>query len=187
MIVVIAGVAGSGKTTVGELLAARLGWVFADADQFHPAANIAKMRAGVPLTDADRWPWLRAIAAWMTERAAAGESAVVACSALKRGYRELLLAATPAARMVFLAIPHDADTTRLSERHGHFFPGKLLDSQFEALEMPAPPEPVLVISAAGTPEHTTEEIIRLLGPPASASTGEAGKGAAEGEAAGPPS
>jgi gluconokinase len=163
MIVVMAGVAGSGKTTVGELLAARLGWVFADGDDFHPSANVAKMRAGVPLTDADRWPWLRAIAAWMAQRAAAGESAVVACSALRRDYRELLLSATPAARMVFLSIPHDADAARLSERRGHFFDKKLLDSQFAAVEMPAPPEAVLVVPAAESAEQVTEEIMGLLG------------------------
>ena len=103
VIVIVAGVSGSGKTTVGALLAGRLGWRFADADDFHPAANVAKMRAGIPLTDADRWPWLRAIAAWMDERIARGEDAVVACSALKRSYRDQLLDGRPAARMVFLA------------------------------------------------------------------------------------
>jgi gluconokinase len=91
MIVIVAGVSGSGKTTVGSMLAGRLGWRFADADAFHPAANIAKMRAGLPLTDADRRPWLRAIGAWMDERTEAGESAVVTCSALKRAYRDALL------------------------------------------------------------------------------------------------
>jgi gluconokinase len=164
MIVVVAGVAGSGKTTVGQLLAARLGWAFADADQFHPAANIAKMRAQVPLTDADRWPWLHAIVAWMDERAAAGESAVIACSALKRSYRELLLSA-PTARMVFLVVPPDADEARLSSRQGHFFPRQLLDSQFADLELPGPPEPVLMVAATGTPEQTTDEVIRQLGLP----------------------
>src|ERR1700729_1668009 len=91
MIVIVAGVSGSGKTTVGAMLAGRLGWRFADADDFHPAANVEKMRAGIPLTDADRWPWLRSVAAWMDERIARGEQAVLACSALKRSYRDLLL------------------------------------------------------------------------------------------------
>jgi gluconokinase len=172
MIVVVAGVAGSGKTTVGRLLAGRLGWAFADADQFHPAANIAKMRAQVPLTDADRWPWLEAIVDWMNERAAAGESAVVACSALKRSYRELLLSA-PAARMVFLIVPPDADEARLSSRQGHFFPKQLLESQFADLELPGPPEPVLLVPTTGTAEQTTDEVARLLGlaagPPAASS------------------
>jgi gluconokinase len=163
MIVVMAGVAGSGKTTIGELLAAREHWVFADGDGFHPPANVAKMRAGVPLTDADRWPWLRAIAAWMAQRAAAGESAVVACSALKREYRDLLLGSTPEARMVFLTIPLEADDERLRERHGHFFPEQLLDSQFATLELPAPPERVLLVPATGSPDQVTDEVIRQLG------------------------
>src|SRR6266567_4611663 len=103
MILIVAGVSGSGKTTVGALLAGRLGWRFADADGFHPAANVEKMRAGIPLTDDDRWPWLRAIAAWMDERIARSEPAVITCSALKRSYRDLLLDGRPGARMIFLA------------------------------------------------------------------------------------
>ena len=98
MIVVIAGVSGSGKSTVGALLAGRLGWPFADGDAFHPAANLAKMKAGIPLTDADRGPWLAAIGAWMDERLAASQSAVVACSALRRAYRDALLGGRPGPR-----------------------------------------------------------------------------------------
>jgi gluconokinase len=162
MIVVVAGVAGSGKTTAGQALARRLGWIFADGDKFHPPASVAKMSGGVPLTDADRWPWLQAIAAWMTERAAAGESAVVACSALKRSYRDLLLSGPAQARMVFLVVPHDADAVRLGTRHGHFFPGKLLASQYADLELPRPPEPVPLVPATGTPAQTAEQIIELL-------------------------
>ncbi|HEY1641647.1 MAG TPA: gluconokinase [Streptosporangiaceae bacterium] len=165
MIVVVAGVAGSGKTTIGELLAARLGCEFADGDSFHPPANVAKMHAGAPLTDADRWPWLRAIVAWMDQEAAAGRSAVVACSALKRRYRELLLSGSAHARLVFLVIPHDADAARLTSRQGHFFPAQLLNSQFADLELPQPPEPVLLVPATGTPEQTTTEILRLLTQP----------------------
>ena len=104
MIVIVAGVSGSGKTTVGAMLAGRLHWPFADGDDFHPAANIEKMRAGIPLTDADRWPWLRAIAAWMDERIARDESAVVTCSALKHSYRDILLYGRPEARLVFLMV-----------------------------------------------------------------------------------
>ncbi|HUZ26875.1 MAG TPA: gluconokinase [Streptosporangiaceae bacterium] len=163
MIVVMAGVAGSGKTTVGRLLARRLGWAFADGDEFHPPANVAKMRARVPLTDEDRWPWLRAITDWMAQRAAAGESAVVACSALKRSYRELLRSARADVRVVFLVIPQDADEARLGTRQGHFFPRQLLESQFADLEQPRPPEPVLMVPATGTAEQTATEIIRLLG------------------------
>ena len=101
MILIVAGVSGSGKTTVGAMLAARLGWRFADADEFHPAANIEKMRAGVPLTDDERWPWLQAIGAWMDERVARDESAVVTCSALKRSYRDMLLNGRPEAWLGF--------------------------------------------------------------------------------------
>jgi gluconokinase len=163
MIVVVAGVAGSGKTTVGELLASRLGWTFADGDAFHPPANVAKMHAGTPLSDADRWPWLRAIAAWMDERIAAGESAVVACSALHRGYRDLLLDGRPAARMAFLVVGHDADVARLGLRQGHFFPQQLLDSQFADLEPPQPSERVQLVPATGSPAQVTDEIIADLG------------------------
>ena len=167
MIVVVAGVAGSGKTTIGKLLAARLGCEFADGDSFHPAANVAKMQAGVPLTDADRWPWLRAIVAWMDQEAAAGRSAVVACSALKRRYRELLLSGSAHARMVFLVIDAAADAARVTGRAGHFFPPQLLNSQFADLELPQPPEPVLLVPPTGTPGQTTTEILRLLTQPGS--------------------
>src|SRR5271163_4803913 len=136
MIVVVAGVSGSGKSTIGALLADRLGWAFAEGGCFHPSASVTKMAAGIPLTDDDRRPWLGAIGAWMDERAAAGDSGVVACSALKRAHRDLLLDGRPAARLVFLDIGHDTDMTRLAARHGHFFPAKLLDSQFDDLEVP---------------------------------------------------
>jgi gluconokinase len=163
MIVVVAGIAGSGKTTVGELLADRMGWTFADGDAFHPAANVAKMRAGTPLTDADRVPWLHAIEAWMDEEAAAGRSAVLACSALRRAFRTQLLAGRPQARMVFLVIDHDSDEARLSSRFGHFFPEKLLDSQFAALEPPAADEGVVLVPATGTPEQLTDLVMSDLG------------------------
>ena len=162
MIVIVAGVSGSGKTTVGALLAGRLGWRFADADDFHPAANVAKMRAGIPLTDADRGPWMRAIGAWMDERIARGEDAVVGCSALKRSYRDLLLAGRPAARMVFLAPDREVLARRLAARHGHFFPEQLLGTQFDALEPPAPDERVLTVVPADTPAATVDSIIALL-------------------------
>jgi gluconokinase len=162
VIVIVAGVSGSGKTTVGALLAGRLGWRFADADDFHPAANVAKMRAGSPLTDTDRWPWLRAIAAWMDERIGQDEDAVLACSALRRSYRDLLLDGRPAARMVFLAPDREVLARRLASRHGHFFPGQLLSSQLDALEPPAPDEHVLTVVPADTPAATVDSIIALL-------------------------
>jgi gluconokinase len=164
MIVVVGGVAGSGKTTVGRLLAERLGWIFADGDSFHPAANLAKMAAGSPLTDADRWPWLRAICAWMDERQAASESAVIACSALRRRYRDLLLTGRDQAKMAFLVIGEHADEDRLRRRAGHFFSERLISSQFAELELPASDEPmVTVVRSAGSVSQTTDEVIRLLG------------------------
>lgn len=119
MIVVVASMAGSGKTTVGQLLAGRLGWTFTDGDSFHPAANVAKMRAGLPLTDADRKPWLAAITAWMDDIADSGQSAVLACSALKRRYRDELLRGRDHAEMVFLVISEEEDQQRLAMRAGH--------------------------------------------------------------------
>lgn len=162
MIVVIAGVAGSGKTTVGKLVAQRLHCVFADGDDFHPAANVAKMHAGIPLTDEDRWPWLRAIASWMDERAAAGESAVVACSVLRRAYREVLLTARARPRMMFLVVPRDICADRLAARHGHFFGADLLDSQFDALELPEPTDPADLVPATGNPDQVADQIMALL-------------------------
>ena len=164
MIVIVAGVSGSGKSTVGALLAGRLGWRFADADGFHPAANVEKMRAGVPLTDEDRWPWLLAITAWMDERIAAGESAVVTCSALKRSYRDLLLDGRPQARMVFLALDREVLTRRLAARHGHFFPEQLLGTQLTDLEPIQPDERVVTVVPDGDPEATADAIIAVLFP-----------------------
>ncbi|MGH3177662.1 MAG: gluconokinase [Streptosporangiaceae bacterium] len=182
MIVIVAGVSGSGKTTVGALLAGRLGWRFADGDDLHPAANVAKMRAGIPLTDTDRWPWLRAIAAWIDERVARDEDAVVACSALKRSYRDLLLDGRPAARMVFLAPDREVLASRLASRHGHFFPGQLLSSQFDALEPPAPDERVLIVIPADDPAATVDSIIALLFPRGPAGRGPGQDGDHEAEA-----
>ena len=162
MIVVVAGVSGSGKSTVGVLLAGRLGWPFSDADALHPAANIAKMRAGHPLSDADRRPWLAAVGARMDEYAAAGESAVLTCSALKHSYREALLAGRPAARMVFLHVTREVLEARLRARHGHFFPAAMLDSQLADLESPQPGEHVLVLEATTSPDQAVDEIIRRL-------------------------
>ncbi len=163
MIVIVAGVSGSGKSTVGALLAGRLGWPFTDGDQLHPDANIAKMERGEPLTDADRLPWLGAIAAVMDERIAAGEAALIACSALKRRYREILLAGRPAARIAFLRIDKDVAARRLAGRHGHFFDPALLDSQFADLELPAADEAaVVVVPVSVSAAATADEIIRVL-------------------------
>lgn len=164
MILIVAGVAGSGKTTVGALLAGRLRWRFADADSFHPEANVAKMRAGIPLTDADREPWLQAITDWMDERIAANQSAVITCSALKRAYRDRLLAGRPAATMVFLQVSKEVLEKRLTSRPGHFFTEKLLDSQLSALEPPEPGERVQTVIAEGDAAQTAAKVIATLWP-----------------------
>jgi len=164
MIVVVAGVAGSGKTTVGQLLAAQLGWTFTDGDAFHPAANVAKMRAGLPLTDADREPWLAAIGAWMDDIADSGQSAVLACSALKRRYRDELLYGRDHAEMVFLLISEEEDHQRLAMRAGHFFHEPLLASQFADLELPQDEPRVHLITVGKRPAgQVATEVIKLLG------------------------
>jgi gluconokinase len=168
VIVVVAGVSGSGKSTVGALLAERLHALFADGDGFHPAANVAKMHAGVPLTDADRAPWLRAIETWMDERISAGQAAVIACSALRLAYRDALLAGRPSARLVFLMVSRRVAAARLAARHGHFFPASLLDSQFRALEPPGEAEGVLVVNAGRPAGQVVADIahrLRVPGPP----------------------
>ena len=162
MIVVVAGVSGSGKTTVGSLLAGRLGWPFTDADALHPAANIAKMQSGLPLSDADRHPWLATVGTRMDAYAESGQSAVLACSALKRSYREQLLAGRPEARMVFLHVTREELEARLHARHGHFFPAALLDSQLADLQYPEPAEGVLVVDATTPPEQAVDLIIARL-------------------------
>jgi gluconokinase len=173
MILIVAGVSGCGKTTVGAMLAGRLHWRFADGDDFHPAANIEKMRAGIPLTDDDRWPWLRAIAAWMDERDAHGESAVIPCSALKRSYRDILLASRPEARLIFLSVDRDVLARRLAARHAHFFPAQLLSSQLDAFEPPQPDEHTVTVieHSADQPADTVAAIIGLLWPVGGAVSG----------------
>ena len=164
MIVVVAGVAGSGKTTIGSLLAGELGWEFEDGDDLHPAANIAKMKAGHPLTDEDRRPWLGAVAAWIDQEAAAGRSGVIACSALKRSYRDQLLDGRPELQMVFLeVIDRETLVARMKGRHGHFFRPALLDSQLAAVEPPHPAERVIVVDDDNPPADVVREIIRRLG------------------------
>ena len=166
MIIIVAGVSGSGKTTVGAMLAGRLHWRFADGDDFHPAANIEKMRSGIPLTDADRWPWLRTIAAWMDERITRDEPAVVTCSALKRSYRDILLDGRPEARLVFLMLDREVLARRLAARHGHFFRAELLSSQLDILELPQPDEQAITVieHSPDQPADTVASIIEQLRP-----------------------
>jgi gluconokinase len=163
MILIVAGVSGSGKTTVGTLVAARLHWPFADADSFHSPANVAKMHAGIPLTDEDRWPWLLVIAEWMDDYIARGESAVLTCSGLKRSYRDLLLDGRPDARMVFLSVAEGEIDRRLSGRQHHFFPEQLAGSQFDLLEPPQPDERgVTVLPESGTLTDTVTAVVGLV-------------------------
>src|SRR5262245_29366473 len=137
MIVVLMGVTGSGKTTLGQLLADQLGWTFVEGDTFHPPENVRKMHRGEPLTDADRAPWLRALRARIDELVAAGRSAVVACSALKQAYRDVLADGRPEVVFVHLTAPAAVIRDRLDHRREHFMPAALLDSQLATLEPPA--------------------------------------------------
>lgn len=142
---IVMGVSGSGKSTIAAALADKLGWRFADGDQFHPPANVAKMSAGQPLDDADRWPWLQAIADEIDRVIAAGGQIVIACSALKRAYRDLLVHGRDDVRLVHLDGSEALIEARLKQRRDHFMPPGLLASQFATLEPPAPEEHVLVV------------------------------------------
>lgn len=168
LVFVVMGVSGSGKTTVGELLAARLGWDYAEADAFHPPANLAKMAAGHPLDDADRGPWLAAIARWIDDRIARGAPGVVTCSALKRAYRDVLR--RPEVQFVYLAGTPELIAERLAARHGHFFPPALLASQFADLEPPAAgEEAVIEVGIDRAPAEIVDAILAASG--ASATSG----------------
>ena len=162
MIVVIMGVSGSGKSTIGRLLAARLHWEFTDGDRFHPASNVEKMRNGIPLTDDDRWPWLDAIAAWIDDTRRSGGHSVLACSALKRRYRDVLIGNRPDVRLVFLKGEETLIARRLATRHGHFMPQGLLRSQFEALEEPTPDENPVIVSIEPSPGEIVTQIVSSL-------------------------
>jgi gluconokinase len=159
-LVVIMGVTGAGKSTVGTLIAERLGLPFNDADDFHPPANIAKMSSGQPLTDEDRWPWLDAIGAHLA--AHRGGGAVVTCSALKRVYRDRLRAAAPALRFVHLRGDMALVAARQAARQGHFMPASLVASQFATLEEPGPEERVIALDVAATPEALADAAIAAL-------------------------
>jgi carbohydrate kinase (thermoresistant glucokinase family) len=164
------GVSGSGKSTIASMLAQRLHWVYEDADWFHPQSNIEKMHHGEPLNDEDRWPWLRAIAAWIDETRRAGGHGVVACSALKRAYRDILIGDRTDVRLVFLKGDHDLIARRIAARADHFMPTTLLDSQFAALEEPQADERPIVVSIVPHPRAIVDNIVTELGvkPPAPA-------------------
>jgi gluconokinase len=155
---VVMGVAGSGKSTVARLLADRLDRPMAEADEFHPEANIAKMRSGTPLTDADREPWLRALRDWISEHDAAGQGTVVTCSALKRSYRDLLRGATARVRFVHLNGTREVIGDRMAARSGHFMPPSLLDSQFADLEPLGDDEDGVTVDVDASPEQIADRV-----------------------------
>ena len=159
---VVMGVSGSGKSTIADRLAARLAWRYEDGDKFHPPANVAKMSAGQPLTDEDRWPWLQAIADEIDRLAASGQRAVVACSALKRSYRDNLVHGRGEVRIVFLNGTQDLIASRLAARKGHFMPPGLLASQFKTLEPPLPDERPISVSIDAPVEAIVDDIVSQL-------------------------
>jgi gluconokinase len=160
--IVIMGVTGTGKTTVMEALADRLHWPSAEGDEFHPAANIEKMRAGHPLDDADRWPWLEAIAAWIGERERSGESALVACSALRRAYRDLLRRGHPSVWFVQLVARPAVLADRMEHRRGHYMPVSLLGSQLDTLEPLQPDETGILLPTNRPVDELVDEIIAAM-------------------------
>ena len=160
---IVMGVSGSGKSTIGDKLAERLRWVFEDGDRFHPPGNVAKMSAGDPLTDEDRWPWLQAIADEIDRVCRAGEPAVIACSALKRAYRDILVHGRDDVRIIFLEGTQDLIAARLAARKGHFMPPGLLASQFRTLEPPANSENPVTVSIDAPVETIVDDIVRQLG------------------------
>ncbi len=161
-LIVVMGVSGSGKTTVGRGIAAAMGWEYAEGDDFHSAANVAKMASGTPLTDEDRWPWLRAIGDWLDEHERAGRSAVVTCSALRRVYRDLLREGRDGVRFCHLAADADVIKSRLEHRQGHYMPPSLLPSQLATLEPLQPDEPGVVVSTTPLPEEIVRDALRKL-------------------------
>lgn len=160
-VLVIMGVSGSGKSTVAGILAGQLGWDLAEGDDLHPAANVAKMSAGIPLTDTDRWPWLDRVTEWITEHTAAGLPGIITCSALKRIYRDRMRGQ----HVIFVHLTGDKTTIgrRITARQDHFMPPALLDTQIATLEPPGPDENVLPVDLGRPPAEMAAQIIEQLG------------------------
>jgi gluconokinase len=159
-LVVVMGVSGAGKTAVGSLLAERLGVEYADGDHLHPAENVARMEAGIPLTDEQRWPWLREVGRWLAEHA--GTGGVISCSALRRAYRDVLVDAAPEVFFLHLSGDPELIRGRMQSRQGHYMPASLLDSQLATLEPLEPDENGLVADVAGTPEEIVSDFLSGL-------------------------
>jgi gluconokinase len=159
---VVMGVSGSGKSTIADRLAIRIGWRFEDGDSFHPPSNVAKMHSGQPLTDEDRWPWLRAIASEIDRTCGVRERAVIACSALKRAYRDILVHGRDDIRIVFLDGTQELIATRLATRKDHFMPPGLLASQFKTLEPPTPDERPITVAIDRSVDTIVEDIVNQL-------------------------
>lgn len=166
MTIVLMGVAGSGKSTVMKRMRERWRWPSAEADEFHAVSNIAKMSAGRPLDDRDRWPWLSALAAWIGAREAAGDNCVVACSALRRAYRDVLREGHPSVRFVHLVAAPDTLQARVEQRLGHYMPASLLGTQLETLEALQADEPGIVVSSEQSLDHVIGDIEAWLARPA---------------------
>ena len=161
-VVIVMGVSGCGKSTVGALLALRLRWEFEDADWLHPAANVDKMHSGIPLTDADRWLWLDAVVAWIDKTRCSGGHDIVACSALKRRYRDILIGDRADVRLVYLKGDETLIGRRIATRHEHYMPRRLLHSQFEALEEPGADENPVIVSIVPQPCEIVAQILAVL-------------------------
>lgn len=160
--VVVMGVSGSGKSTIAKGVADALGYHFVEADEFHSEGNIAKMESGTPLTDEDRWPWLRALSTWMGEQADAGRSTVITCSALRRSYRDVLREGPPSVNFLHLAGPAEVIRERMSDREGHFMPASLLQSQFDTLEPLDADESGIVLDLRRPPDELIAESVAWL-------------------------
>ena len=161
--IVVMGVSGSGKSTVAAGLVEQLGWDFAEGDDFHPPANVEKMRNGTPLDDEDRWPWLRTVAAWIGEHEQAGTSAVVTCSALRRVYRDLLREGHPSVWFAHVTADRELLRERVEHRTGHYMPSSLLESQLSTLQPLQDDEPGASVSGAGTPDAVVDQLLDTLG------------------------
>jgi gluconokinase len=161
-LVVVMGVSGSGKTTLAQGIAAAMGWPFAEGDALHPEANVAKMHAGIPLTDEDRWPWLSAIGTWLDAQIETGRPSVVTCSALRRAYRDVLREGRPEVFFLHLVAGEDLVAGRVSHRTGHYMPPSLLHSQYHSLEPLEPDEPGVVVPVNGSTDEVLHRVVAAL-------------------------